>query len=160
MPNLIKDKKYGYNTRVYWVLFGLTDFPKCHCCGKTIERNVFLNDYLSNTFGVFKLPAETETTQIISNNSVKPWYFNMNIPDKISTELKKLDVKGYFFVRQKRLATTLCQGFSLGIDRSGYVPALYHDNKYYVEGFLSNSKKPKLTADLKSREIIYLELVF
>ena len=42
VPNLIKDKKYGYNTRVYWVLFGLTDFPKCHCCGKTIERNVFL----------------------------------------------------------------------------------------------------------------------
>ena len=77
----------------------------------------------------------------------------MSIPDKISTELKKLDVKGYFFVRQKRLATTLCQGFSLGIDRSGYVPVLYHDNKYYTEGFLSNSKKPKLTADLKSREI-------
>lgn len=118
-----------------------------------LERNVFLNDYLSNTFGVFKLPAETETTQIISHNSVKPWYFNMNIPDKISIELKKLDVKGYFFVRQKRLATTLCQGFSLGIDRSGYVPILYHDNKYYAEGFLSNSKKPKLTADLKSREI-------
>ena len=37
-----------------------------------LERNVFLNDYLSNTFGVFKLPAETETTQIISHNSVKP----------------------------------------------------------------------------------------
>ena len=64
-----------------------------------LERNVFLNDYLSNTFGVFKLPAETETTQIISHNSVKPWYFNMSIPTKISTELKKLDVKGYFFVR-------------------------------------------------------------
>lgn len=36
---LLNDKGFTFSTRVYWVLNGITDFPKCVTCGKYITSN-------------------------------------------------------------------------------------------------------------------------
>ncbi len=116
------------------------------------ERDTFITNekYLNNTFGVFKLPKY----QVInySNNTVKPLYFNFELDDLVISELKELGVKGYFLVRQKRIANTLGQGLALGIDGVSYIPMLYElddDGKtgmFFTEGFLSATEAKKRKA--------------
>lgn len=110
-----------------------------------IPANSFLsnNQLFSNSMGVFKNPIENESHSIInySNYTVKPWYYEMNL-DLIKDELKNCGVKGYFFVRQKRIPTTICQGVSIGVDKSSNIPCLYdsNTNKYIAESFVNSSK--------------------
>lgn len=61
--------------------------------------------------------------------------FNLNTTQALGIEFKidetKLPdyVKGYFFVRQKRLKTILCQAVRIGSDQKfSYLPLLYSDN--------------------------------
>ena len=51
---------------------------------------------LDNTWGVFKNPSLDENHQIINyeDETVKPWYYRMSIPDNVKHELKQLGVKG------------------------------------------------------------------
>ena len=143
-----------------------------------LERDAFLTGEgfknYDNSYGVFKNPSESEFQQkaIISKDGVKPWYYSVYMPDwkeeewnkdeatktTFSEELKKLGVKGFFFVRQKRIPTILCQGYSIGIDKQSSTPIVYkYDTKKYIsEGFLDldcqlvdsfNSRK--LTVDSK-----------
>ena len=117
-----------------------------------LERDEFLttsSKSLANTFGVFKNPEETEGSVIQDhvNSTVKPWYYHIELPEEDDwdyvDELKKLNVKGYFFVRQKRIPTILTQGVSLGIDSVCGVPLLYDfkEKKYFTERFLDEEKK-------------------
>lgn len=89
-----------------------------------LPRNEFLTNasFLDNTLGVFKNPS----IEIIkySNSEVKPLYYQISIDPEVIEELKKLKVKGLFIVRQKRIPTSLCQGFSVGVDRISYTPML------------------------------------
>lgn len=113
-----------------------------------LVRDDFLADgnYLDNSFGVFKNP----NIDIIdyTNNQVKPLYYQMDLSNEVLQALPNYKVKGFFFVRQKRIPTTLCQGLSVGVDSSSYVPMLYwntnsdssKNNKYIVESFLNESK--------------------
>jgi len=34
------DESFNFKTRIYWVLNGIRDFPKCECCGNDIRVNV------------------------------------------------------------------------------------------------------------------------
>lgn len=123
-----------------------------------IERDVFLDSEktkLSNTFGVFKNPECNNITQIQNYNKkeTKPWCYRISIPKIITSdefgsaewdlleELKQFGVKGFFFVRQKRIPITLCQGVSLGIDEPSSLPMLYDlkNNNYFSEGFLDKN---------------------
>lgn len=45
IPSIINNDKYNYNTKVYWILFGLTAFPRCKTCNKIINRNVKMITY-------------------------------------------------------------------------------------------------------------------
>jgi hypothetical protein len=84
-----------------------------------LPADIFIEEKnLSNTKGVFKLP---------------------NI--SIVSELKVNKVKGFFFVRQKRIPTILAQGLSIGIDTTSYVPIIYNDktNCYETESFISQT---------------------
>lgn len=96
----------------------------------------------SNTYGVFKNPIESSDNVIqnYTDKSVKPWYYQMNFSDELLNELKALGVKGYFFVRQKRLPLTLCQGVSVGIDMSANIPALYDNSRkeYLSQAFINS----------------------
>ena len=112
-----------------------------------IVRDDFLPDgeFLDNTFGVFK---NLNVDIIDSNNGsegVHPLYYKMELSEEVLTTLKTYNVKGFFFVRQKRIPTTLCQGLSVGIDSSSYVPMLFDQRRsngdgYFVESFLNDSK--------------------
>lgn len=124
-----------------------------------IERNKMLsNKYLLNSYGVFRNPYETSSTSIINDlgrnekeGTVKPWFYRIQLEDqqagpdpnyKLSDKLKDLGVKGYFFVRQKRIPITLCQGISCGIDISSHIPCVKEKKGYSTESFLrlENSK--------------------
>lgn len=49
-----------------------------------------------------------------------------------------LGIKGCFFVRQKRIPTTLCQAYIIGIDSESYTPVLpCGEDDYRTESFLS-----------------------
>ena len=114
-----------------------------------LERDEFLTSkkFLDNTFGVFKTPDVTviqyEETSVANSQGVRPLYFQMEITDEIKNALKKYNVKGLFFVRQKRIPTNLGQGFSIGIDRISYTPIIWDSQRnnnhgaYVAESFLT-----------------------
>lgn len=68
----------------------------------------------------------------------------MTVSPDVRRELVKRKVKGFFFVRQKRIPTILGQGLSIGIDSTSYVPMLYQNEsgsesgKYITEGFINS----------------------
>lgn len=60
----------------------------------------------------------------------------------VSTEvinylIDTLKIKGFFFVRQKRIPTTLCQAYTIGIDKESKTPVIPYDNAYIAESFLT-----------------------
>ena len=55
------------------------------------------------------------------------------------TELKKY-VKGFFFVRQKRIPTTLCQAYTIGVDKESCLPVI--PTKGGILNTMSGSSKP------------------
>lgn len=89
------------------------------------------NHSLDNTYGVFRTPK----CSIINNKEVNPLYFKFTLSTEVQAALAKRGVKGYFFVRQKRLATTLCQGFTMGINKVCHIPMPYFEGTYWGEGF-------------------------
>ena len=118
-----------------------------------IERDSFLSGNgfieLDNSYGVFKNPSEKDFEPIQNYNlkETKPWFYQISIPDfsnvetDFSEELRKLGVKGFFFVRQKRIPITLCQGYSIGVDKSSSIPVLTKDGKeYFTESFLATNR--------------------
>lgn len=92
-----------------------------------------------NTMGVFKIPF----ADVIQENkqTVNPLYFKISFPIGLQERLRLMGVKGFFIVRQKRIPTILCQGLSIGIDRTSHVPMIPVSEpnsklKYVTEGFL------------------------
>jgi hypothetical protein len=103
-----------------------------------LPTDIFIEEKnLSNTKGVFKLP----NISIFSEGETKPLYFKFTLSKDIVSELKVNKVKGFFFVRQKRIPTILAQGLSIGIDTTSYVPIIYNDktNCYETESFISQT---------------------
>jgi hypothetical protein len=121
-----------------------------------VEINTLLNKTtLENTGGIFKLPK----AQVIDHNKkgVYPLYFEFNIDKNTLNELKKYGVIGYFFVRTKRIPTSLFQGLSMGVDSSSGISMPYVSigikNQYVAESFLTaldgtedNSDKTRVTS--------------
>ena len=104
-----------------------------------LPTDVFIGEErLSNTKGIFRTPS----VNIYENKSTKPLFFKFTFSNDIITELKKNKVKGFFFVRQKRIPTILAQGLGIGIDPIGYMPIIYNDKeeKYETESFINSSK--------------------
>ena len=149
-----------------------------------IERDEFLlnESDLSNTFGVFKNPIQTEQNVIqdYKNKETKPWYYKVTIPKlsynndnetksfDLMDELKDLGVKGFFIVRQKRIPMTLCQGVALGVDSESGLPVLYDPvaKNYFTESFLNQTNgelnslflnRKVTTVDRKGSAIISLD---
>ena len=116
-----------------------------------LESNTYLTNDIRkiNTFGVFKNPSETETTSVINKDGVKPYYYEISISDEITKILKENNVKGYFFVRQKRIPTIFGQGVAFGIDKTSFAPMIPINNEYQTEGFLylNDEQKVRLKKD-------------
>lgn len=61
-----------------------------------------------------------------------------------------LKIKGFFYVRQKRIPTILCQAYTIGVDPESRTPILPIENGYIAERFITDKKE--ITHDFKSRQ--------
>ncbi len=68
-----------------------------------------------NVKGVVSLDSSLDTNQILG--------FEIRADEDTISELKKY-VKGFFFVRQRRMPLTLCQGITIGIEKNSRLPAI------------------------------------
>lgn len=109
------------------------------------------SESLENIYGVVRL----ETKQDIETTKVVGIKIEAQDSENLFKELRKHNIKGYFFVRQKRIPLRLCQAFTLGVDGESNTPMLYADSNttvnssskpdsgefYIAERFLSDDKK-------------------
>ena len=104
---------------------------------------------LENCKGVISFPES-------SSNDIYGIQFKLPSDQKndIIKKLQELNVRGYFFVRQKRIPTILCQAFIIGIDKISHTPVIpFKDNEndgYIAECFLE-SKSRKLSHEYDER---------
>ena len=80
-------------------------------------------------YGVFKTPK----WNVFQNNKICPIKFRFNL----EWSMLPPEVTGYFFVRQKRIPITLCQGLSMGIDMRSHLPVTWNGKKWITQSFLS-----------------------
>lgn len=101
------------------------------------EQSYLIDKTNDNAKGVVYIPER----EINNNNSFKVNGIKINIPNDVLTYLQKqCGIKGMFFVRQKRIPTTLCQCYTLPMDPCSHLPIMFHSTKnYYIEGFLDNT---------------------
>lgn len=91
---------------------------------------ISLND-LENSKGVVRINDQI--------NDDKIYNLGVIIPDDVLNYMKsKLHIKGYFIVRQKRIATILTQAFVIGHEPFSGIPVLKIGNDYVVESFVSD----------------------
>lgn len=103
-----------------------------------LERDSFLSDsYLDNTFGVFK--NSDVSVFDYENKYTKPLYYEISLHEDVIYALNKNKIKGFFFVRQKRIPTNLCQAYSIGIDPCSYTPTIPTESGYKTESFLNEN---------------------
>lgn len=67
-----------------------------------------------------------------------PLGLNIKVSKDAVRELKRY-TKGFFFVRQKRIPTTLCQAVTIGLESTSFLPVLpISNNMYEVERFIDD----------------------
>lgn len=107
-----------------------------------------------NCKGVCRINSSTSQ---IGQNSVTPIAIKINGSNELIAELKEHTI-GCFFVRQKRIATTLCQAVSMGVENISHLPAIPISGgsneetvRYLMEGFMN--KERILTHNFDERRI-------
>ena len=80
--------------------------------------------------------------------------FELQYNKDVYSILNSMGIKGFFFVRQKRIPTILCQAFIIGIDPESHTPVIPYNSKYIAESFIGQSgtnNEKILTHDYLSR---------
>lgn len=107
---------------------------------------------LENSKGVVRF-----TKNIQGNDYIH--YIQVLVPTVVLKYLKDTyDIKGLFFVRQKRNPTLLAQAFTMSYDSEAQCPAIYCKETNYIESFLT--QRPTETTNKKGLAAIinkYLE---
>lgn len=105
----------------------------------TDKTNISETDF--NTKGIIKMP-------FVKGNDIIGIKFN--VPKQVYKYLSK-KVKGFFFVRQKRIPTVLGQGITVGLENQSKLPVLKNSttDNYFIERFIDNSGY--LTEDFQAR---------
>lgn len=156
IPLYITDEKTGNDVRNYIAIDEMTNL----IIPESSKATNVVNASYENAKGVIQLK---DTTDKVSIDTV--YGIQIKTEKKVIDELKKY-VKGYFFVRQKRIPTTLCEAITIGIDKESNTPLIptkggvleranidTDDIQYVAERFLNNDKA--LTHDFLDR--IYSE---
>lgn len=94
-----------------------------------------------NCKGVIKIP-ESKSLDILGIKFV----LHDDHKADILQALEKLGIKGYFFVRQKRIPTILCQALTIGVDKESHTPVIpildkNGNTEYVAECFLEQVEK-------------------
>lgn len=92
-----------------------------------------------NSKGVSRIV--TTIPQINSaQRKVHPIGIKFNINSDVKQELSKYTI-GFFFVRQQRIATTLCEAATIGVEQVSHLPTLpVSGNKYIMESFITKNR--------------------
>ena len=103
------------------------------------DNNTYIfnsSNNLENIKGVIRITNDDKQTKqpIIG--------INFKLPNYVKKYLKgTLNIKGFFFVRQKRIPTTLCQAYTIGTDRESYTPLIPIQSGFVTESFLRKSDR-------------------
>ena len=120
----------------------------------TIDENtscIHGGKLLENSKGVVRFTKNTNSNDYIN-------YIQVLVPTVVLKYLKDTyDIKGLFFVRQKRNPTLLAQAFTMSYDAEAQCPAIYSRGTNYIEAFLSQrptleKKKGVFAFIIKRRE--------
>lgn len=98
---------------------------------------------LENSKGVISLGGGAYDTHKVFGLDIKT---DKEVLNYLKNVLK---IKGFFFVRQKRIPTILCQAYTIGIDKESKTPILPIKGGYLAERFINDDRT--LTHDFNSR---------
>lgn len=91
------------------------------------------NSNFENAKGVCYIPRAENLTDVIG--------IRFNIPEAVKKYLiEELNIKGFFFVRQKRIPTTLCQAYTINVDKLSHLPVLPTNKGNIIESFMEQEK--------------------
>ena len=86
-----------------------------------------------NVKGVVKIPNDIALNEIVG--------IKFETTKEVLERLKELNITGFFFVRQKRIPTILCQAYTIGIDKQSNLPVNPDGpNHGWIEGFLDKDQ--------------------
>ena len=96
-----------------------------------IDNNTYLNVRgVIRIFDTKDISTVKEDEQIYYNDTESYIYgIKINIPEDVINYLKRQGIKGYMIVRQKRIPTIACQGYTLPWDKEAKIPII----TYYGE---------------------------
>ena len=96
-----------------------------------------LDSQNENSKGVIKIAYSGNQ---LSSSGTVPIGLDFKVSKSAVEELKRY-TKGFFFVRQKRIPTTLCQAVTIGLESTSSLPVLpISDSSYLVERFLDDDR--------------------
>lgn len=102
---------------------------------------------LENVKGVIKIKSAEGND---ANNKIYSIRIEIQQQDTIKTILSNMKIQGFFFVRQKRIPTTLCQALTIGIDQQSNLPVpMQTGGKYEMERFIDDNRN--LTHEFEKR---------
>jgi len=92
------------------------------------EETFYVLDPSENEGKIGKFKSSFENAKgVVSfqpkHDTDKIYALEIRVDEGTINELKKY-IKGYFFVRQDRIPTILCQGITLGIDQEAHIPSI------------------------------------
>lgn len=97
-------------------------------------------DGCKNTKGVFIMPNENLVNSS-DDRRLYPIGIKFSIRKEILEVLRKYGIKGYYFVRQKRIPNFIAQGYSVGISKYAHIPMLFDNDKYFTDGILYKNEE-------------------
>ena len=95
------------------------------------DTQLINNTTLENSAGVCRIneiPTDGDSYFKVRRFVFKAQRDKEHEENDVIIQLKKLNIKGYFFVRQKRIPTILCQAFMIGRETYSGIPAWYLKN--------------------------------
>lgn len=122
---------------------------------KIDESNYLLNDKtLENVKGVIRIDESLNPI----GETIKPLGITIEVSKELLDELKKY-CRGFFFVRQKRIATILAQALTIYQDQGSYLPCIEYNGNGMLESFIDSqrllvhdfNKRLNYTANIKTQ---------
>lgn len=109
---------------------------------------------LENVKGVVKFPNNIKLNEIVG--------IKFKVDKKVINYLRdSLNIVGFFFVRQKRIPTILCQAYMLGIDKQSCVPVIPIEKKNSFDKYIGKVEtfldKDRILTNDQSNRWCYLE---
>ena len=110
-------------------------------------KNPEKSKLLENCKGVCRI-TDRNFTEL--EPGVRPLYeIGFYMPEFIANKLKDFDIKGFFYVRQKRMPTILCQAYMMPNDPNSQLPCIYR--KRYISDDKNNYFKLKNSCKLDTK---------